>query len=170
MAKVDIALSILLFASLAIGYSLGLVRALLFCMASGLAIYIYPDVAEDLGNWFCSLGLVNKHAQLATVLSIWIPLLVFAWLLGSLIKTLLKLLFLNWLDRLMGSIFGFASFFLLIAFAVVFLDFFLDDPSLMNRSWAEQSKLLPLFIQIGKWLLPDELLFLLQVVKEQSQL
>ncbi len=166
MAKVDIALLILLFGSLALGYALGLVRTSLLVIASGLAYYLYPDVARGLGDWFSSLGLVPKHAQLATVLTVWIPLLAVAWLLGSLVASLLKLFFLKWLDRMLGSLFGFASSFLVVAFAVVFLDFFLNNPNLLQRSWAEESKLLPIFLRLGEWLLPDEVLLYLDFMKQ----
>ncbi len=162
MAKLDIALLILLFASLAMGYALGLVRSLLLCVASGIAFYIYPDVAAALGDWFISLGLVPKHAQLATVLTIWIPMLIMAWLLGSLVASLLKLFFLKWLDRMLGSLFGFASSFLLLAFVAVFLDYFLQNPPFMGRSWVAESRLVPLFMALGEWLLPEELLVFLQ--------
>ncbi len=166
MAKLDIALLILLFASLAMGYALGLVRSLLLCVASGFAYYIYPDLAEGLGNWFISLGLIAKHAQLAAVLVIWLPLIVMAWLLGSLVASLLKLFFLKWLDKMLGSLFGFVSSFMVLAFIAVFLDFFLQNPALMERSWAEESRILPLFLALGEWLLPDEVLFFLNMIRE----
>ena len=145
MNYIDIAIALLLVWGVARGGYRGLVLEITGLLAIALAVYgaVYTTFLQDFFtqdlHWESPYTVIV--AKGITFLVIFIGIM----LLGKLLTRVLKLVFLGWLNRVLGAVFGFLKMFLLMAFAINYLSDFNEKAQVVDQETINQSVLLDTF-------------------------
>ena len=133
MNPFDILIIILLVVTLVRGVFRGLVKELasiIGVLGGFYAAYsYYAHLAQPLGKWIPQAGWAN----IAGFVLLFIGVYLIVSILGVVIKYLLSIAFLGWVDRLCGAIFGFFKGVLICAVLLVALIAFLPSGSTIVR-------------------------------------
>ena len=106
------------------------VSAIIGVFAGFFAAYtFYPDVAKLLSPWISNTGYLN----ILSFLIIFCLLFILISILGIIIKYILKVAFLGWIDRICGAGFGFVKGILIVSIVLMTLTAFLTKGSPLIR-------------------------------------
>ncbi|TWI71673.1 membrane protein required for colicin V production [Desulfobotulus alkaliphilus] len=148
MNPLDIAILCIVGFCLIRGIFRGLIRevsSIIGVLAGFYAAYTYyPMLTEMISRWFADLELAKMLAFLAIFLGIFILVA----LLGSLIRMVLSVVFLGWVDRLAGGGFGFVKGVLIVSVVLVALASFLPK----ENSLLPESRLAPNVLVVSEGL------------------
>ena len=134
MNSLDILITVIVGFCLIRGIFRGLVKELSSIMGVFAGFYFaytyYPLVAKPLSRWISNTGYLN----ILSFLIVFCGLFLIISILGIVIKYLLKITFLGWVDRICGAGFGFMKGILIVSVLLVVFTAFLPKgaPILKN--------------------------------------
>jgi uncharacterized membrane protein required for colicin V production len=167
VAKIDIVFLICWTLAIAWGYFSGLTGMVLQFSALVLGAFFYPEIFAWAGTHLLNFGFESETVAILLLILTILPLLLAAWYLGKLSGKILKMMFMQWLNRLLGA------FIALISAWIITVPFFLvltslpPEQPLLSAEACSESYICPVLKIISEPLkarmLPPEMLeFILQ--------
>ncbi|MDY0131515.1 MAG: CvpA family protein [Desulforegulaceae bacterium] len=139
MNGLDIAILCILGFTLIRGIMTGLVQSVSGVIGAVAGFYgayfYYPTLADFLGNWVEPGSALN----IASFFIIFCAIVIIVTILGKILKWIMKIVFLGWVDRLGGGVVGFLKGGIIVSVLVIVLTTFLPPKS----SLLKESSLIP---------------------------
>lgn len=153
----DIIILLAVAASAVMGIFKGFVRQLASIAALVLGIWCAGKFTEYLSSlvkeWF-SPGISQQTLHIIMFVVIFIAVIILAHFLGKAIEGLVKLTMLNWLNRVLGFLFGAIKAMVILSIAVQAINWFNDMTHLIPQSFLDNSKGYGLLVSFAKDFFP----------------
>jgi len=150
VAKVDIVFLICWGLAIAWGYFSGLTGMVLQFAAVVLGAFFYPEVFAWAGAHLLNLGLEAGTVAVVLLTVSFIPLLIIAWYLGKWSGKILKMMFMQWLNRLLGALLALISIWIVSVPVFLVLTSLPPDEPLLSKESCSGSYLCPVLRTISE--------------------
>lgn len=123
MNYIDLVLLLLLVVGLIQGIRHGLIKEIAIIVALIVGIYVAQYLAKPMQLWAVDTFDMNASvAQVSSYVLLFIAGAGIIHLLANLIKKLLKMIQLNWINRILGGLFGFLKYLIILSFLINILN------------------------------------------------
>ncbi len=131
----------------------GLIKELIIVLALILGYYLAMSLYEPLGKWLVLnfKSLPQTGSQILAFVLIFVVVNVALRILGSVLEKLIKLVFLNPLNRLGGALFGFLKSLFFLSIIVFILRLIPYSPKFLQKIGAGQSLIWPFVVYFSTY-------------------
>lgn len=145
MNNIDIAIIVVMLASGALGIYWGLIRQVLSVVGMIAGVVLAAHYGADVADWLSSFVSVGALAQALGFLIVLFGVSGLASLLATLLRRFVGLLFLGWLDHLIGGVLGLLQAAIFCTVVVVVLAAF---PTTLWAPLITESQLAPVLVRL----------------------
>ncbi|MCF0175093.1 MAG: CvpA family protein [Bacteroidales bacterium] len=156
MDIIDIVILVLLIPGLIIGLWKGFIEQAMGLIGLALGIFLSSRFTEFVSAYLIKImpSLEGKGVKVVAFIVILIAVMLVMALIGKLIKKVLHISLLGWLDRLLGGLFGLMKYILVFALIISLFNSINGTMEFVNRSSLEASKMWVLLENISNIILP----------------